>query len=188
MLQQNSVDPSLATASLSSQLNFDKRFGWGTLNMGGSRSQDLSSGRIGMVFPRVTLTPSPVNITPSITWSPGFSYTNSQEFHAAGTFLPIVGTAGLIDTLALFAHTRQTAIGFQTPLRIGRWNVDNSITANDATSGQRQEFSIPDSTVPAAGAACCTSPRSPPRSTGRPVSISRSSFPERGRSSPAFRS
>ena len=145
VLQQNSVDPSLATASLSSQLNFDKRFGWGTVNMGGSRSQDLSSGQIGMVFPRVTLTPSPVNITPSITWSPGFSYTNSQEFHAAGTYLPIVGT-DRVDTL--FAHTRQTAIGFQTPLRIGRWNVDNSITANDATSGQRQEFNIPDSTVP----------------------------------------
>jgi len=148
VLQQNSVDPFLATASLSSQVNFDKRFSWGTLNMGGSRSQDLSSGQVGMVFPRVTLTPAPVNITPSITWSPGFSYTNSQLFHAAGTYLPIVGTAGLIDTLALFAHTRQTAIAFQTPLRVGRWSWDNSITANDATSGQRQEFDIPDSTVP----------------------------------------
>jgi Tat protein translocase TatC len=148
VLQQNSVDPSLATASLSSQVNFDKRFAWGTLNMGGSRSQDLSSGQVGMVFPRVTLTPSPVNISSSITWSPGFSYTNSQLFHAAGTFLPIVGTAGILDTLALFAHTRQTDIGFQTPLRIGRWNWDNSLTANDATSGQRQVFEIPDSTVP----------------------------------------
>jgi sec-independent protein translocase protein TatC len=84
VLQQNSVDPSLPLATLESDLNFDKRFSWGTLTMGGSRSQDLSSGQVSMVFPSVTLTPAAVNITPSISWSPGFTYTNSQLFHAGG--------------------------------------------------------------------------------------------------------
>ena len=147
VLQRNSVDPFLATASLASQVNFDKRFGWGTLNIGGSRSQDLSSGQVGQVFPRVSLTPSPVNITPSITWSPGFSYTNQQTFHTGQTLLPIVGRAGL-DTLSLFAHSRQTSIGVQTPLRIGRWNWDNSVTVNDGTANQRQAFDIPDPAAP----------------------------------------
>jgi sec-independent protein translocase protein TatC len=148
VLQQNSVDPFLATASLASQVNFDKRFGWGALNIGGSRSQDLSSGQLSQVFPRLSLTPSPVNITPSITWSPGFSYTNQQTFHSAETLLPIVGAAGMLDTLALFAHTRQTSIGFQTPLRFGRWNLDNSLTVNDGTGNQRLALEIPDSTAP----------------------------------------
>jgi Tat protein translocase TatC len=148
VLQQNSVDPFLATASLASQLNFDKRFGWGTVNIGGSRSQDLSGGQVSQTFPRVSLTPSPVNITPSITWSPGFSYTNQQTFHSAETLLPVVGTAGVVDTLALFAHTRQTSIGFQTPLRVGRWSWDNSVTVNAGISNQRQAFDIPDSTAP----------------------------------------
>ena len=148
VLQRNSVDPFLATASLASQVNFDKRFGWGTFNIGGSRSQDLSGGQVSQVFPRVSLTPSPVNITPSITWSPGFSYTNQQAFHSAEILLPIAGVGGLADTLALFAHTRQTTTAIQTPLRIGRWNWDNAITTTDATSNQRQAFDIPDSTVP----------------------------------------
>ena len=148
VLQRNSVDPFLATASLASQVNFDKRFGWGTFNIGGSRSQDLSGGQVSQVFPRLSLTPSPVNITPSITWSPGFSYTNQQAFHSAEVLLPIVGAGGVADTLALFAHTRQTSIAVQTPLRIGRWNWDNAVTVNDATGNQRQALAIADSTVP----------------------------------------
>lgn len=148
VLQQNSVDPFLPIATLMSQVNFDKRFGWGTLNLGGSRSQDLSSGQVSQVFPRFTLTPSPVNVASSVTWSPGFSYTNQQNFHTPGTLLPILGEAGILDTLALFAHTRQSAIGVQTPLRVGRWNWDNSLMINDGTSNQRQQFDIPDSTVP----------------------------------------
>lgn len=148
VLQRNSVDPFLATASLASQVNFDKRFGWGTFNIGGSRSQDLSGGQVNQVFPRLSLTPSPINITPSITWSPGFSYTNQQAFHSAEVLLPIVGAGGVADTLALFAHTRQTSIAVQTPLRIGRWNWDNAVTVNDATGNQRQALAIADSTVP----------------------------------------
>ncbi len=149
VLQQNSVDPYLATAQLSSQLNFSKRFDWGALNVGGSRSQDLSSGAVTQSFPGVTLTPSPVNITPDITWSPGFSFTNQQSFHSGPpTLLPFPGTGAALDTVALFSASRQSAISMQTPLRIGRWNWANSITINDATSDQRREFAIPDSTVP----------------------------------------
>ena len=149
VLQQNSVDPYLATAQLSSQLNFSKRFDWGALNVGGSRSQDLSSGAVTQSFPGVTLTPSPVNITPDITWSPGFSFTNQQSFHSGPpTLLPFPGTGAALDTVALFSASRQSAISLQTPLRVGRWNWANSITINDATSDQRREFAIPDSTVP----------------------------------------
>jgi len=148
VVQQNSVDPSLATASLASQVNFDKRFGWGTLNIGGSRSQDLSGGQVSQVFPSLSLTPSPVNIASSVTWSPGFSYKNVQNFHSTQTLLPFVGPGGALDTLALFAHTRQTSIGFQTPLTIGRWSWDNTVTVNDGTSNQRQAFDLPDSTAP----------------------------------------
>ena len=99
VLQQNSVDPFLAIASLGSQVNFDKRFNWGALNIGGSRSQDLSSGQVRQSFPGVSLTPSPVNITPAITWSPGFSFGNAQTFHSGPIRLLVPGTAGVPDTL-----------------------------------------------------------------------------------------
>src|SRR5437879_4302981 len=149
VIQTNAVDPYVATAQLTSQVNFDKRFDWGTLNVGGSRSQNLANALVNQNFPRVSLTPSPVNITPSITWSPGFSFNNAQTFHVGPTFLLAPGAGGGgVDTLALFSDARQTDIGLQTPLRIGRWSWANSVSVTDQISNARQEFFIPDSTVP----------------------------------------
>jgi len=148
VLQQNSVDPFLATASLSSQVNFDKRFDWGALNIGGTRSQDLTSNQVTQNFPNVALTPSPLNITPNITWSPGFSFTNQQVFHSAPTSLLVPGAPSVPDTLQLFANTRETTISFQTPLRLGRWNWANSLVVDDQRSNQRQEVDLADSTAP----------------------------------------
>ncbi len=146
VIQTNTVDPYLATASLTSQLNFDKRFDWGTLNIGGSRSQNISSELVSQNFPRISLTPSPVNITPAITWSPGFSFNNSQTFHAGPSRLLTAGPTG-VDTLSLFSDNRQTDLSFQTPLRVGRWNWQNGFQVSDRISSARQEFLIPD-TVP----------------------------------------
>ncbi|HEX4601070.1 MAG TPA: twin-arginine translocase subunit TatC [Gemmatimonadales bacterium] len=143
VITTNTVNPYLATASLGSQLNFDRRFDWGTLNVGGSRQQDLSSNQVTQNFPRVSLTPSPVNVTPSITWSPGFSFNNQQSFHLAQA--PFDLPNGGVDSL--FADNRQTDLSFQTPLRIGPWNWSNSLTVSDHISNARQEYVVTDSTV-----------------------------------------
>ena len=143
VIQQNTVNPYLATASLGSQMSFNKQFDWGTLNIGGSRRQEIGSGLITQNFPNVSLTPSPVNITPAITWSPGFAYQNQQTFHQLE--LPVLLPGGAFDTL--FADSRQTGLSFQTPLRLGRWTWNNSFLMNDAISNARQEFDIVDSTV-----------------------------------------
>jgi len=148
VLQQNSVDPATATAQLSSSVNFNKRFAWGTLNVGDSRSQDLSSGLVSQTFPNVGLTPAPVNIGSSVTWSPGFSISNVQTFHSTPTRLLVPGAGAGPDTVALFPDSRQSALGFQTPVRIGRWNWANSFTVNEATGNLRREVDIRDSTVP----------------------------------------
>src|SRR5438067_5790234 len=108
VIQNNTVNPFVATASLVSQLNFSKQFNWGTLNVGGSRSQDIGNGLVSQSFPTIGLTPSPVNITPSITWSPGFSFSNQQTFHQADTRLLVPGDSGVPDTLAVFADSRVT--------------------------------------------------------------------------------
>ena len=147
VIQNNTVNPFVATASLVSQLNFSKQFDWGTLNIGGSRSQDIGNGLISQTFPSIGLTPSPVNITPSITWSPGFSFNNQQTFHQADTRLLVPGDSGVPDTLALFADSRVTHLSFQTPLRIGPWNWANSFDVNDQISNARKEY-VYDSTSP----------------------------------------
>ncbi|PYP53461.1 MAG: twin-arginine translocase subunit TatC [Gemmatimonadetes bacterium] len=143
VIQNNTVNPYLATASLGSQMSFNKQFDWGTLNIGGSRRQEIGSGLVTQTFPSVSLTPSPVNITPDVTWSPGFSYQNQQTFNQLET--PVLLPGGKLDTL--FADSRQTGLSFQTPLRVGRWTWNNSFVMNDAISNARQEFLILDSTA-----------------------------------------
>src|SRR5438874_12738335 len=124
-------------------MSFNKQFDWGTLNIGGSRRQEIGSGLVTQNFPNVSLTPSPVNITPAITWSPGFSYQNQQTFHQLEA--PVLLPGGALDTL--FADTRQTGLNFQTPLRLGSWTWNNNFAMKDAISNARQEVDILDSTV-----------------------------------------
>ncbi len=150
VIQRNSLDPYEVTATVGSNASFNKRFGWGAFNVGGTRRQDLSSDRIDQTFPVVALTPTTVELASWLTWSPTFNLTNTQTFHVPGTPLlvppPAGDTTGKPDTLRLFAGDRITNISFQTPIRIGRWNWSNSITVVDASSNQRKEFELRDST------------------------------------------
>jgi len=149
VIQQNTVDPFLSTAQLSSQANFQKQFSWGTVNLGGSRSQNLSNELVSQTFPSFSLTPSPINVTQSVTWSPGISYTNLQSFHnPSGTLLAAFPTG--VDTATQFFDQRQTTFAFQTPVRIGSWNWSNSLNISDMASNQRHEYFIEDSTSPGA--------------------------------------
>src|SRR5207244_2745557 len=93
VIQTNTVNPFLATASLSSQMSFTKQFDWGTLTVGGNRRQEVGSGLVSQTIPTVSLAPSPINITPSVTWSPGFSFTNQQAFHQVQTPVVLPGGA-----------------------------------------------------------------------------------------------
>ena len=151
IISRNSLDPNLATARLGSSATFNKQFAWGSLSIGGTRSQEISSDAVTQSFPQIHLTPAAVNIGSAITWSPGFSFTNQQTFHTAVGSLLVAGAPGgerAVDTLKLFADERSTNISIQTPVRIGRWNWGNSITISDEVSNKRREFMIPDSTVP----------------------------------------
>src|SRR6266852_2940782 len=147
LIPHNSLNPWEVKSTVASNLNFAKQFSWGTLNIGGSRSQDLSNNNVSQTFPTVNLTPSAVNITPWMTWSPGFSYQNLQQFHIASGTLLIPGHDSLpVDTLHLFNDSRNTTMSINTPLRIGRWNWANSISVSDVRTHGRQEFPVTDTT------------------------------------------
>ncbi|MGH7700513.1 MAG: putative LPS assembly protein LptD, partial [Gemmatimonadales bacterium] len=147
VIPRNTVDPNAATAQISSSLTFNKSFSWGTLSIGGSRRQNFQDEQVSQDFPTITLTPAPIDLTPWMTWSPGFRLQTSQTFKNGPTLIPIPGDTA-VDTLRHLFDTRNTNLSFQTPLRLGRWNWANSFTVTDGRSTQRQEFLIPDSTAP----------------------------------------
>jgi hypothetical protein len=150
-IPRNTVDPYYATAQLSSGVNFSKRFSWGSFSIGGNREQNLQNDQVTQTLPSLNLTPAPVNITPSITWSPSFSLQNQQINRLSPpVLLPVPGGDGGIipDTLRYFADTRNSTMSIATPIRFGRWNWSNGVVVTDLYSTQRQEVLIPDSTAP----------------------------------------
>jgi hypothetical protein len=136
VIERNSVDPLVQTATLRSSVNFSKQLNWGTLTIGANRSQDLSNGAITQTLPDISLSPAPVNFGESVTWSPSFSLSNNQRLDQfPGVVIggdPANGIAG--DTL--FPDDRTTTLRVATPIRIGPWNWRNDFTVTDFTTNR----------------------------------------------------
>jgi len=175
------------TASINSSGQLHQTPFLANLDIGGNRRQELSSNAIDQSFPSIHLTPTTITITPWLTWSPTFSYTNDQRFHQIGTQLLIAGGPGSkgADTLPQFYNDRRTNITIGTPIRIGRWNWSNNVTIVDVRSNNRAEFTLPGDTAITVSGGCCSAGRSRRRSIGRRASICRRFSPARGRSSRA---
>ena len=146
VISRSAVDPALSVATIDSRLNFQQKFPWGSLSLGGSRTQNLSNAQVTMTLPSVSFTPNPIAISQNATWTPSFSLINSLLEHGpstnvgANTQLPIVPG----DTIVRFNDTRQTTLSLSTPLRVGRWNWSNSLSLADQWSNQRVADTVVD--------------------------------------------
>jgi len=146
VISRNAVDPILAVSNIDSRLNFSQRFAWGSLNVGGSRTQQLNTSQVSTSFPTVAFTPNPIAISGEVTWSPSFSLTNTMLSHGA----PGSAAASTIfgatpgDSSLRPTNNRQTAVNLATPVRIGRWNWSNTVTVNDQWSNLRVVDTIAD--------------------------------------------
>src|SRR5919204_1384257 len=151
LIRRNSLNPYQITSTASSSLNFNKRLSWGTLAIGGTRSQDLSQDNIRQTLPSISLAPRAVRITSAITWSPTFAFNNTQNFHipAAPLLTPALpGDTTPVHTLQQFSSDRTTTLTVGTPIQFGRWTWSNSFSAVDVFSHARQEFLIPATLAP----------------------------------------
>ncbi|MDF3052450.1 MAG: hypothetical protein K0S19_555 [Geminicoccaceae bacterium] len=134
VVRDNAIDPLQNTQQITSSLNFSKRYGWGTLTLGGNRRQDISDGGVEQLLPAVTISPAPLAVGSDITWSPGLSFTNNTTSDPNQDSLFQALPGGAVDTVLLDASSRVTAFNFDTPLRLGSFNWQNSIQASDQTS------------------------------------------------------
>jgi Tat protein translocase TatC len=150
VIERNSIDPYLQTATLRSSLNFNKQYDWGTLSAGGSRSQNLSDGLVQQELPSLQITPVPISLASEVTWSPSLSFRTSRTLNqAAGTIpVPPVGLEPLEDD-TLFTDTRTTSMQFATPIRVGRWNWQNSFSITDFLTDRRSTMTVVDPDNPA---------------------------------------
>lgn len=150
VLERNAIDPLLNTQQITSSLNFSKRYGWGTLTIGGNRRQSLSDGSVQQLLPAVTLSPASLALSSNITWSPSFSFTNNTT--SKTPLSPIIEAlpGGGLDSVAQLGSSRQSTLDFQTPFRIGNFNWQNSLNVVDQRSTGRDSvaFLVDDPTTP----------------------------------------
>ncbi len=152
VVRRNAIDPLQNTQQITSSLNFSKRYNWGTVTLGGNRRQSLSDGSVQQLLPALTVSPAPIALGGSITWSPGLSFTNNTT--SKTPILPNllqVLPGGVIDTIPLTGSSRVTALNFDTPIRFGSFNWQNSVRATDEIRRGRETvtpFRVPDLSTP----------------------------------------
>jgi Tat protein translocase TatC len=150
IVRDNAIDPLQNTQQIASSVNFSKRYGWGTLTLGGNRRQDITDGSVTQLLPALTVSPVPLALGSDITWSPGLSLTNNTTSNPDRDSLFQLLPGGGIDTIAVDAGTRVTALNFDTPVRFGSFNWQNSIQVTDETSDGRDSvtFRVDDPSTP----------------------------------------
>ena len=150
IIQRNAIDPLLNTQQITSSLNFSKRYNWGTLTLGGNRRQSLSDGSVQQLLPAITISPASIALGSNITWSPGLSFTNNTDSKTPLDTLEVALPGGGLDTVPQLGSNRSTTLDFQTPVRIGNFNWQNSLQMADQRRTGRDSviFRVDDPTTP----------------------------------------
>jgi hypothetical protein len=141
VISNNAVDPILAVGTIDSRLNYQRRFSFGVLNIGGSRTQSLDKPQVTATLPSLSFTPNPIALTSWMLWQPTLSFTNSLQQNA-GSGVPVVTLPGRADTL--FTDSRSSQLAIASPFRVGRWDIQNSLSISDEWSNRRSEQVIID--------------------------------------------
>jgi Tat protein translocase TatC len=142
LIRRNAIDPLLNTQQITSSVNFSKRYGWGTLTLGGNRRQSLSDGSVQQLLPALTISPASINFGSNLTWSPGLSLTRNTSSKTPLPSLVQLLPGGLVDTIAQTGSNRVTAFNFDTPLRFGSFNWQNSFRVDDNRSTGRDSLQL----------------------------------------------
>ncbi|MFN2316634.1 MAG: twin-arginine translocase subunit TatC, partial [Gemmatimonadales bacterium] len=108
IVNRNAIDPLVSIQQVNSSINLQRRLPWGTVSLGGSRRQTLSDGGGTQTLPSLTISPKPLDIGTAITWSPGFTATNSSTFGPSPRAAVVVRPDGGVDTLRAELDSRTT--------------------------------------------------------------------------------
>lgn len=131
VIRRNAIDPRLSTQEIRSSFNFNKRFTWGSMSLGGRRVQSLNTKSVTQTLPSLTISPKPLDLSRSITWSPSVSFSRDQTLNSPLPVYLVANGLGGLDTVLATADTRVTAFTLDTPFRFGGFNWRNSVRMTD---------------------------------------------------------
>ncbi len=147
------LNPVAANATIRSQLNYQTRVGPASINIGGDRVQFPGRTQVDMNFPSLNVTAGTIG-SGSVAWTPSLRLSvSSQSRIDQGLQFPFVFNRrpdGGVDSTRFNASNRNTQIGFDTPIKIGDFQLNNSFTLNDRIRDfpeQREIIGVRDTSI-----------------------------------------
>ncbi len=135
-VQRNTTfNPYVAVQVISSQLNFSTGRGPFSLSLGGTQQQFPGRAAIDRSFPSLSITSKPIVAGEWLTWTPGFSLSNTENLHIDRVgdfaFRYVPGPGGALDSIPLDRNSRSTTARFDTPVQIFGFSWRNSFSLSD---------------------------------------------------------
>ncbi len=135
-VQRNtSMSPYAGVQAIQSTVNYSTGRGPFTLQLGGTMKQYPGRDNVQRDFPSISINSRPITIGDWFSWSPTFTYSNSENLHIdqAGEFAwrYVTGAGGSRDSVAIDRSSRNTSIRFNTPVQIFGFDWRNSFSLSD---------------------------------------------------------
>lgn len=129
--RQTTFNPTQAIGTMVSQLNYQTRVGPARLSVGGTRKQYPGRRQVDMDLPNLSLTAGTLAFGP-VEWTPSlrFNQSRTDDIDQGLQFAWLVArnAAGVLDSSRVRASRRNTNFGFDTPLKIGDFQLGNQVS------------------------------------------------------------
>ena len=132
--RQTALNAMSALATISSMLNYSRTVGPFAMSIGGTRRQYPGRSQVDQDFPSINLTSKAISIGRFAEWTPTFSYatSSSQHLDAQGDFkYRYFDRNGVLDSTRFDRSTQSTSASFNSPLKIGSFNLPLSFNFSD---------------------------------------------------------
>ncbi len=132
--RQTALNPMTALATIASQLNYSRAMGPFALSIGGARRQYPGRAQVDQDFPSINLSSKAIRIGRFVDWTPTFNLATARSSHldAQGDFkYRYYELNGVLDSARTDRSTQTTSAGFNSPFKIGSFNLPLSFSFSD---------------------------------------------------------
>lgn len=140
-----SVNPVASNATIRSDLTYQTKFGPAQINVGGNRTQYPGRTQVDMNFPSLSVTTGTFE-KGFASWTPSLRLAVSQTQRIdQGIQFPFVynvNGAGALDSMRFRADRRNMQFGFETPVKLGFFNWQNSFSVSETLNDYPEQRTV----------------------------------------------
>lgn len=142
--RQNTFNPYQAMSLIKSQFSFSDKLGPASLQVGGTRTQYPGRDQVDQQVPNISLTSAPLALFSWLTWTPGFTYSETSTLHIDTPWqfsqrFVSDSTGQLVRADSIDRSQTTRTINLNTPIRIFGYEFRSGVRINDWEKNYPQE-------------------------------------------------